>query len=315
MLLKSPAEIQNHRARCLDSLIDLLMDAIKQGGPMPEEYGGLNRAIRRLGDEMRAGVVSSDVVHQAIQSITDRHFGGTLQAMARARRHGYSGDFEMIDAIYRLHLSPDHRLRRWDAFFQAQAAPCAVRNRKAFFHQLLSSLPCNEDGCRFRVLNVGCGPARDLREWFLSGSQRQVFFDCVEMDARAIKFASDLCRPFLQHVEFYHENALRYVPSRGYDLVWSAGLFDYVNDRLFVRLLKALLAVVKPGGSLVIGNFSDFNPSRDYMEIFGNWHLVHRSREQLSALAGQAGVDLRTVRVDWEPEGVNLFLQIATPEC
>lgn len=131
------------------------------------------------------------------------------------------------------------------------------------------------------------------------------------MDARAIQYASNLCRPFLQHVEFYHENALRYVPSRGYDLVWSAGLFDYVNDKVFVRLLKALLPVVKPGGSLIVGNFSDFNPSRDYMEIFGDWHLVHRSREQLLNLAERAGICPDKAKVMWEPEGVNLFLQIA----
>ena len=310
MLLDAPSRIQKLKPGSLETLIECLTDSVESGGPLPENYASLNRAIRRVGDDIRAGVVSSEVVQSAIHEITGQHFAGTMQAMARAKRHGYSGDFEMIDAIYSLRLSGDPKLRLWDSFFHAQAAPCAVRNRKAFFHQLLSSLPPATDGGRLRVLNVGCGPARDLREWFLSDTPGQVFFDCVEMDARAIQYASNLCRPFLQHIEFYHENALRYVPSSGYDLVWSAGLFDYVNDKVFVRLLKALLPVVKARGSLVVGNFSEFNPSRDYMEIFGDWHLIHRNREQLISLAERAGVELGRIQVQWEPEGVNLFLQI-----
>ena len=310
MLLDAPSRIQKPSFAGLNMLIEHLMDTIESDGPLPENYASLNRLIRRLGDDVRAGLIASEAVQGAIQEITERHFAGTLQAQARAKHHGYSGDFEMIDAIYTLRMSGEPRLRAWDSFFHSQAAPCAVRNRKALFHQLLAGIPPATDGGRSRVLNVGCGPARDLREWFLSGPPIQVFFDCVEMDARAIRYASNLCRPFLQHIEFYHENALRYVPSSGYDLVWSAGLFDYVNDKVFVRLLKALLPVVKPGGNLVVGNFSDFNPSRDFMEIFGNWQLVHRSREQLISLAERAGMEPSRVKVQWEPEGVNLFLHI-----
>jgi extracellular factor (EF) 3-hydroxypalmitic acid methyl ester biosynthesis protein len=310
MLLDSPPRTRKFKAGNLDCLIESVGDLIESGGPKPEDYAGLNRAIRKVADDVRAGVVSTEVVKAFVGEVTEKHFTGSLQAAARAKPHGYSGDFEIIDSIYSLRLSGDPKLRLWDMFFQAQAAPCAVRNRKAFFHQLLNGLPATTDGSRLRVLNVGCGPARDLREWFLSGPAAQIFFDCVEMDAKAIQYASGLCRPFLQHIEFYHENALRYVPSRGYDLVWSAGLFDYLNDRVFVRLLKALLAVVKPGGELVVGNFSEFNPSRDYMEIFGDWHLVHRSREQLLSLAERAGAGPGAAKVLWEPEGVNLFLQI-----
>ena len=71
-----------------------------------------------------------------------------------------------------------------------------------------------------------------------------------------------------------------------------------------------MLAVCKPGGEVVVGNFGDFNPSRDYMELFGNWCLEHRSREKLCQLAEQAGAVLDQTRVEWEPEGVNLFLHI-----
>lgn len=312
MVLDSPVRISK-RKHSLDTLRDEVLHLARQGGPEPHDYAALNRLIRQTGDEIRAGIASAEEVKQTIDRLTDIHFSGTLQAAARRKTRGYSGDFEIIDAIYGTQVTRDPDLRRWDLFFQAQAAPCAVRNRKAHFLRLLADLPQSPDGNRLRVLNVGSGPGRDLREWFLSQPTVPVFFDCVEMDAQAIDHASRLCRPFLQHIEFYHENVLRYVPSRGYDLAWSAGLFDYLNDRVFVRLLKALLAVVRPGGRVVVGNFSEFNPSRDYMEIFGDWHLQHRSAEHLTALARQAGAAPAQCTVSWEPEGVNLFLEIQVP--
>lgn len=308
MLLASPSPNTTDRSRHLDALLELMADLIRSGGPTPQQYSSLNHAIRKVGADICNGCLERGAVMRAVREIHDRHLAGTLQAAALEKRRGYSGDFEMIDAIYTLKTAEAPSLRLWDLFFQAQAAPCAVRNRKAHFHRVLGSLTPPADGSRLRVLNVGCGPGRDLREWFLSNPENRIFFDCVDLDANAIAYASTLCRPFLQHIEFHHENALRYVPSRGYDLVWSAGLFDYVHDKAFVRLLKVLFSLLKPGGRLIVGNFSDFNPSRDYMEIFGDWHLVHRSAAQLLQLAARAGIQAQNTAVDWEPEGVNLFL-------
>lgn len=311
MLLEPPAQIEPQTSGQLGSMVDLMSDLIEAGGPKPEDYAGLNRAIRRLGDEARAGIVPAETVKKFAAELTSRHLTGTMQGLALAKPHGYSGDFEIIDRIYSLHTSEEPHLRNWDLFFHSQAAPSAVRNRKIFFLQMLARL-CGQSPQRsLRVLNVGSGPAREIRDWFMTSPEKDVFFDCVDADAAAIAHARRVCGPFLYHVQFHHQNALRELPSAGYDLVWSAGLFDYLADRVFTRLLRALLAVTKPGGWVVAGNFSDFNPSRDYMEIFGDWQLRHRSRselENLARLAGGNGGHLTEVR--WEPEGVNLFLMV-----
>jgi hypothetical protein len=89
--------------------------------------------------------------------------------------------------------------------------------------------------------------------------------------------------------------------------VWSAGLFDYLEDRLFVRLLARLAGAVRPGGELVVGNFAASNPSRAYVELFG-WSLHHRSAEELLVMAGQAGLAGSRLQVRNKPTGVNLFL-------
>lgn len=300
-----------HDSRPLDWFVELLEDLIVKGGPMPSEYGTVSRAIRQVGDLVRAGVVSEDHIHAYIQEVSARSFAGTMQSEALARKYGYSGDFEIIDHIYTQKIHPDPRLRHWDLYFHAQAAPSAVRNRKAYFQNLMQvQLAAHHGVAPLEVLNVASGPARDLQEFFQTHPDADMLVDCVDMDAHAIEYARHLCAPWSNKLQFHHRNVLRFVPSRGYDLVWSAGLFDYLSDRLFVGLLKALLAVAKPGAEVVIGNFSDFNPSRDYMELFGNWRLHHRSRQTLINLATQAGASPDMVQILWEPEGVNYFLHI-----
>ena len=296
--------------RPLLDLDGILHDLIASGGPLPTDYALLNQKLRALGDAVRADVVNKHEVLAYSRDLTSRHFQGTLQAQALDRKYGYSGDFEIIDSIYRLHAAPQADLRRWDLFFQAQAAPNAVRNRKAYFQHLLDQHHASHPKGTLRVLNVASGPARDLREWMLEHPDADIHFDCVDADVHAIDHARKLCAPFIERVEFHHRNAMRFIPATGYDLVWSAGLFDYLMDRSFVFLLKSLLAVTRAGGELVIGNFSDFNPSRDYMELLGDWALIHRAEKQLVELAREAGAPAGSIRVQWEPEGVNASLHI-----
>jgi hypothetical protein len=80
-----------------------------------------------------------------------------------------------------------------------------------------------------------------------------------------------------------------------------------------VFLLKSLLAVTRPGGEVVVGNFSTHNPSRAYMELLGDWSLTHRTEKDLVELAREAGADRGAISVEWEPEGVNLFLHVRRP--
>ncbi len=259
---------------------------------------------------VRAQVIARDDVLAYAQDVTNRHLEGTMQARALGKKYGYSGDFEIIEAIYTMQTAQEPHLRRWDLYFHSQAAPNAVRNRKAYFHQLLNSHSAGRSKAPLNVLNVASGPARDVREWVLDNPERDVFFDCVDAEIHAVERAKKLCAPFAKRVEFYHRNVLRFLPAKGYELVWSAGLFDYLTDRTFVYLLKALMAVTKRGGEVVVGNFSDQNPSRDYMELLGDWVLQHRTRDHLRELALEAGAAADSIEVQWEPEGVNLFLHI-----
>lgn len=151
-----------------------------------------------------------------------------------------------------------------------------------------------------------------MLKFFETHPKSSIHFDCIEQDQNAVNHAQKLCANYLDNITFYVKNALRFKPDKKYDLIWSAGLFDYFDDKVFVHMLKKLGAMVADGGEIVIGNFSTLNPSRPYMELF-EWHLHHRSPQRLKAFAMEAGFSAGHIKVEREPTGVNLFLHISKP--
>ncbi|WP_395055366.1 methyltransferase domain-containing protein [Polaromonas sp.] len=276
-------------------------------GPQPHEYGTLYDYSAHLQEQLRAGVIGKLEIAALRDAFGPAMGAGTVQGRAWLKAHGYAGDYQIIDDIYTQRVSEDPMLRGWDEFFHAGLAPQAVRNRKGYFKQLLSRYVVKHTGPGpLRVLNVASGPCRDVAEYFEQSHSAPVHITCLDQDANAIAHARRLCRPFADSVDFVQGNALKFSSERKYDLIWSAGLFDYFNDEWFVTALKRLARALTPGGSLVVGNFSPSNPQRAYMEVFGEWVLHHRSTEQLLALAERAG--LHDAVIGQEPLGINLFI-------
>ena len=54
-------------------------------------------------------------------------------------------------------------------------------------------------------------------------------------------------------------------------IIYSAGLFDYLSDRSFAALLGTLYEALAGGGQLLIGNVDVSNPTRYFMEYFAEW--------------------------------------------
>ena len=135
-------------------------------------------------------------------------------------------------------------------------------------------------------------PGRDLQEFLcanpLMAAKTRVH--CIDQDGKALAYAGTLLKDFPDRVTFEKANVLKWRSEDKYDLVWSAGLFDYLSNALFTRVLRKLLLNCKKDGQVVIGNFSQRNVHRTYMEI-GGWHLRHRSEAELLHLAKRAVVE------------------------
>lgn len=291
-------------------LTAFIQEFVQKGGPEPSEYKEFDAWICEVAGELRAGRISQDDVRALCAAFGDAFSLDTMQGFGLMKPHGYAGDYEIIDRIYQQRVSADPRLRNWDLYFHTRSAPIAVRNRKAYFKDVVRSLKDHSGTPKVAVLNVGSGPARDVYEFLCEEGENGITFDCLDYDPNAIQYARSLCTPFLTSITFIQANALKFDTSKRYRLIWSAGLFDYLNDTRFMSLLRRLFGFLDGDGELVIGNFSTNNPTRDYMEAIGEWYLHHRSADELMNLAQSSGVTAANIRVDQEAEGVNLFLHV-----
>lgn len=233
----------------------------------------------------------------------------SIMGHIRMKPYGYAGDFEIINRIY-LNEIRKEEFRKWDAYSLKNPAALAVRNRKRYFKELMSGkLSAKAD---FRLLNIASGPARDLFEAYEQKSPSvNLKTICVDMDKNAIAYAGNLNANHTEHITFVNKNIFRFSTDETFDLIWSAGLFDYFEDKSFIHLLGSFRSWLNPGGEIVIGNFNALhNPSRKFMEIFGEWHLNHRSEHELIELAVRAGYRAEQITVGRESENINLFLHI-----
>ena len=296
----------------LDHHVAYVEKIVENGGPEPWKWPSFNQWLREIGSKYREGILNKEQLSILRDSFGEALSPKTLQGFSLEKPHGYTGDFEIIDRMYTQHVTDHAHLKRWDEFFQSRASVQAVRNRKRYFQELLRSMEeTHADRTTLPVLDVASGPARDIHEYFSNnGHAAAVTFDCIDNDPSALEYASKLCAPHTDRITFEEVNALRYRTNTEYQLVWSAGLFDYLGDKGFKFLLERLVTFLRDDGELVVGNFSPRNPTRDYMEIVGDWHLYYRSESELIDLATECGIPEEDIRIGSESQGVNLFLHV-----
>jgi extracellular factor (EF) 3-hydroxypalmitic acid methyl ester biosynthesis protein len=289
-----------------EEVFTLFYQILSKGGPDPEDFEELNHALAFLPVLIENDEVKEEELQNIIDNCSFLETEATIMGHIKRKPFGYAGDYAIIDRIYQKNISKE--FSKWDAFSVNHPAAEAVRNRKDYFLETMQTKVNSSDN--LRLLNVASGPARDLCELYNAIRPDKLQTTCIEYDKRAISHAQKVCDRFLKHISFINENIFRFDTEEQYDVVWSAGLFDYFDNKTFVRVLSKLIKWAAPGGEIIIGNFSDDNPSRAYMEIFGEWHLHHRSPAELQRLAVEAGAKAGQIIIDEEPLGINLFLRI-----
>ncbi|MCG8641968.1 MAG: hypothetical protein MI862_19750 [Desulfobacterales bacterium] len=267
---------------------------------------------------------------------------------------GYAGDAEMMNIIYRNRFegkSPFAKL------VHKQAVSCdacrAVRNRKVFLKREILKKG------KGRVLSLAAGPAREIIEILEQRECKKGYeFLALDHDIQTIRDVTSVPRKF--HLPYALANAFHLLkgnfniayprpwaisrcdPARDfsgwrqiaspliyrlaklkknhYDLVYSAGLYDYIeaipneDNKGAIALTRSLFELVRPGGTLVVGNFNTRMPPdiRFVMEFICDWNLIYRDKSKIlsfvraipeSEIKGQP-------EILSEPEQLNYFLKV-----
>lgn len=279
---------------------DFLQKLVINGGPEPHEYKEFTAIVNNLEDEELE--FFREVIRESLNE-------NTLIGHGYVKPYGYPGDFSIIHNIYQIYVNPDRKYTNWDRFFQDQEGAHAVRNRKDYFLRRCNELNKKAKKDK-RVLILGSGPATDVHEFLETHPDSEIHFDLVDFDQNAIDFARNQNKQYNDRIDYFKINVLRFKPYLWYDLIWSAGLFDYFKDKHFVYMINKYYKYVIEGGEFIIGNFSNSNPTKRLMEVLSDWYLNHRSKYDLVRMALEAEAREELVDVDMEELGVNLFLRI-----
>jgi extracellular factor (EF) 3-hydroxypalmitic acid methyl ester biosynthesis protein len=208
---------------------------------------------------------------------------------------GYPGDAGLLDMIYDLEggieeadraTVTDRGLRLFHAYQRRDSCE-SVRERKhvlaKHIHQVADSK------LSARILAVACGHLREAAEverkvW--GRVQELVAFD---QDAQSLAVVSDACAHLpVKTMEGRVQDIIKgSILLSQFDLVYSAGLFDYLNDRAAVALIQRIASGLNEGGEALIGNFQ-YRPEMPYAEIFQDWKLVTRAEQELIDLASRS---------------------------
>jgi SAM-dependent methyltransferase len=253
---------------------------------------------------------------------------GWLQNRARTKPRGYAGDYELLAWIYEQRVADDPLGRLMDRYFQAQAAPQAVRNRMAMMADWIAGLvsgtaASNTGPIRIGIVGAALGfELRDAARRLDKQQKRRLTAVLVDMDPDALDFAAQNLNGVLAPNEFetLAANFFR-LPQRptsmaqltACDLILCPGLFDYLDDQAARDMLGALYARLAPGGRLIVFQFAPHNPTRAYMEWFGNWYLTYRDLEQLESVVARAELMGAEIHFGAEPLGIDLYAAVSRP--
>ena len=284
--------------------------------------------MNRAGTELHAlvGELERDE-HTEYRAYLHEHVGALFSRSpflhrARTKPLGYAGDYEMMNMLYRDHAEGSTLFGKAMNLY-ATRSPVAQANinRIDFLGRRILEAMTRVPQGRVRIASIGCGPAQEIHTFLTKypelGERLEV--SLVDQEERAISYCERALAPLAARthakVHVIRESVRRLLTDRKLsqalgtcELIYSAGLFDYFNDRTFDALLRSLQDAVAEGGTLAIGNVAAKNPNRWAMEYFTEWFLNHRSPEGLVERARTLQPTPSAIETTAEPLGVNLFL-------
>jgi SAM-dependent methyltransferase len=257
----------------------------------------------------------SEKVHRLGEILEKILLDSPIYAFEFNRPFGYWGDMFMIELLYHKQTFRGGPYEQANYFVQLQSAAKAVRNRKEYAISKLRKLQGEAGGKEKSVLVLGSGPVSEVADFIQHCPGTTLKFSLLDNDKGAIGFAKERLRRILgdkleNKCSFHAEDLRKFEPSSKFDLIFSLGVFDYLNDLDFVSTLVKYKEHLKRGGVIIVGNFGERNVSKHAMELFANWVLLHRPESHLLKLAQSAGYASQDSWVESEPLGINHFLNL-----
>lgn len=284
-------------------------------------------AVRQQMNELVGGFTEEE--HALHKAYVRRHLLPLFSLAPFAARSlekplGYAGDYEMMNMLYRDHAEGDSLFGKLlNVYVTSEDAAQANINRVPFLGEKIRERIAASTSDRVRIASIGCGPAKEIEILLRESPElgRRLDVALLDQEEQSMSYCERVLTPLVRstgaRIQFIREPVRRLLTTRrleqalgAREMIYSAGLFDYLEDRISSALITSLFGALTPGGLLCVGNVAVDNPSRWMMEYFGDWFLIYRDRDDLLRLAAHLRPAPTEAWVDSEPLQVNLFLNL-----
>lgn len=294
------------------------------------DSGQIMDDIRALNEKMMSACAEfeDDVAHDedilkaqrhAFQAKTDRILSGSyIIRHARTWPQGGQGDYKMLEYVYK--NSPQSTgLGSYLDYYGlslplAQAVRCRIIRLEEILRREITSRKAAS------VLNIGCGSCRELMglapDIVASGAK----VTCIDLDGDALAFAMERLSftEAADSIEFRKYNATRMFDDElnmaafgMTDIIYSAGLFDYLPSEFLSKVLGALYRMLNEGGTLVAPFKDAARYSAQVFHWLVNWDgFRQRTEKEFRFIIADAGIPVAAVREERDATGLIIFYVI-----
>ena len=224
---------------------------------------------------------------------------------------GYAGDAVLLDLIYTAQAPPaTSDLGRAIFGYTSRSPGCqTVRFRRQVMAEAIDA--AEGSGGSPTVISVACGHLREAEDSNRVRDGRVSRFIALDLDEKSLAVVRAE-QPGIEALQASVRDIIRgrlRLPEA--DLIYSAGLFDYLSAAEARLLTVRLVSTLKPGGRLLVANLMPDLFDIGYMEACMDWWLTYRAVAEVAEFCASVPQELVAARDVFTDAGRTVaFLQI-----
>lgn len=278
-------------------------------------FSELHKLVATVSTECRDSKENMQAVHQWFdERLNPILHESELCKYCYDKPKGYAGDFAAIELIWMGHTAP-HTKRYAGTTVRGQllnAYSLSSENCRANIDRIIRfrKMLCSFTGKS--VASIGGGSAIEIREAYRVGAKPSTEVHLFDQDENALTAAQSQLAFFPIQLHCYGGNVIRNIiikKQQRYDLIYSPGMFNYIELSSARKVTDLLWNQLNPGGTLVICNAHPDNPTRVWMECVSHWYLNYKNEDQMGSLA--RGIkDVDYVKLEKDTFGTYQYLTL-----
>ncbi len=269
-------------------ILELAQQQFENGVSAHEIIHRTAGALHGLREKFHSSVWAELIPLVQNHSVSDYFLEDPFTRWSFEKPRGYSGDAQLLDFIYG-HDSVADKVKNATPLGAAlydytkdASSSVAVRERRDLLTRFVDEAAARH-GSETEILTIASGHLREadasvaLKEGKI---RRWVALDQDPLSVGSV--ARDFNGSCIEAIDgSVRDIVLRSHELGKFDLVYAAGLYDYLNDKVAIKLTRRCIEMLKPGGMFLFANFSEDIVVDGYMETFMNWALLLRSKADM----------------------------------